>query len=91
MLNKRIDTSKKAKPTGLRFKGSKKKLGSKYYKRPERVLTAKGLERAKDSGVVYLENRLSKGDMRQHERFEHGGTIAASFLTKKVSLKDIFK
>lgn len=92
MLNKKIDFSKRAKPTGLRFKGSHKKLGSKYYKRPERVLSAQGLERAKESGVVYLDNRLTKGDMRQSDRFAHGGIIKSvtDFFTGKTSLHDIF-
>ena len=85
MLNKKIDLSKKAKPTGLRFKGSHKKLGSKYYKRPERVLSAGQLHDQIKKGLVYYEPRLSKGDVRQHSRFAKGGIIGGfiSWLNEK--------
>lgn len=77
MLNKRIDVSKKAKPSGWRFKGSHKDLKSKYYKRPQRELGPRQLENAKESGLVYYEPRLSKGDMRHQDRFEKGGSLYA--------------
>jgi len=84
-LNKKIDLSKKAKPTGYRFKGSHKKLGSKYYKRPERVLGEKAFHDQLKKGLVYYEPRMSKGDVSQSSRFGHGGVIGGFFkwLTEK--------
>lgn len=89
-LNKRIDFSKKAKPTGLRFKGSHEKLKSKYYKRPERVLSEKGLEKAKHDGLVYYDPRLTKGDMRQTDKFAQGGILDWAWLNQKLTLSELF-
>lgn len=91
-INKAIDIRKKAKPAGWRFKGDHKKLGSRYYKRPENVLSAAALDRAKHSGLVVYEPRLNKADLSQKKRFEEGGMIESikSFLNKKVTLADLF-
>lgn len=90
-INKAIDVSKKAKPTGYRFKGSHKKLGSRYYRRPENVLSAEALAKAKHSGLVVYEPRLNKGDLSQKRRFNAGGIVESvkSFLSKKVTLSDL--
>lgn len=91
-INKAIDVSKKAKPAGWRFKGDHKKLGKRYYQRPQNVLTAAKLDRAKHSGLVVYEPRLNKADLSQKKRFEKGGLIETvkSFLNKKVTLEDLF-
>lgn len=82
--NKKIDISKKAKPTGYRFKGNHKKLGSRYYQRPENVLSAKEFEKAKHSGLVVYEPRLNKGDLSPRSRYEHGGAIKDQYEGKSI-------
>ena len=91
-LKKKVDVSKREKPTGLRFKGTKKALGKKYFLRPERILGERALANAKHKGLVYYEPRLSKSDMRQDRKFAQGGIIASAinFLNKKVTLSDLF-
>lgn len=90
MLNKTIDKSKRAKPTGWRFKGKKAKLGDKYYKQPRRVLSEEGFERAKNRGLVTYEPRLGKSDSNQANRFDIGGLIDMDFLTTRVSFMELF-
>lgn len=80
MLNKKIDLSKKAKPTGYRFKGTHNELKSKYYKRPERVLSEKQLHNQLKKGLVYYEPRLTKGDIRQDSKFARGGVVNFGWL-----------
>ncbi len=90
--DKAIDLSKKAKPSRWRFKGNHEKLGKLYYKRPENVLSAAALDRAKHSGLVVYEPRLSKSDMSQQKRYSTGGLVETikSFLSEKVKLEDLF-
>lgn len=90
-INKKIDVSKKAKPTGLRFKGSHKKLGSLYYKRPEKVLSEKELKKYEHKGLVYYEPRLNKGDASYSKKFEFGGILQSelnNWLNEKISWSD---
>lgn len=84
-LNKKIDKSKKAKPVGLRFRGTHKQLGDKYYKHPERVLGERALHNAEAKGLVYYEPRLSKGDVNQTHRFEKDRPLGIHVINQGIS------
>lgn len=78
-MDKKRDISRKAKPTGYRFKGSHKKLGSKYYQRPQNVLSASEFREEKHKGLIAYEPRNTKGDIHPRSYYEYGGEVGSIF------------